>query len=122
MNRITPKAFQHTARVRSFLEPNMKQIDGAVQTLESDIGFWRPSVILLKKLKNAKKIHQANSDFEFCVWRAVLSHHPQEVFLAQFSLHVQKGGLKFNLFSTGTVFQIFCILKTLKADSWPFLI
>ena len=37
------------------------------------------------------------SDFEFCVWRAVSSHsshHPQEVFLAQFSLHVHKVGLK----------------------------
>ena len=29
------------------------------------------------------------SNFEFCV-----SHHPQEVLLAQFSLYVHKGGLK----------------------------
>ena len=28
--RITPKAFQLTARVRYFLKPNMKQIDEAV--------------------------------------------------------------------------------------------
>ena len=34
----------------------MKQIHEAVEALESDIGFWRPSWILLKKLKNAKKI------------------------------------------------------------------
>ena len=37
------------------------------------------------------------SNFESCVWRAVSSqssHHPQEVFLAQFSLYVHKGGLK----------------------------
>ena len=37
------------------------------------------------------------SNFENCVWRAVSSqssHHPQEVFLAQFSLYVHKGGLK----------------------------
>ena len=37
------------------------------------------------------------SNFEFCVWRTVSSqssHHPQEVFLAQFSLYVHKGGLK----------------------------
>ena len=36
-------------------------------------------------------------EFESCVWRAVssrLSHHPQEVLLAQFSLYVHKGGLK----------------------------
>ena len=39
----------------------MKQIQEAVQALESDIGFWRPSWILLKKLKNAKKNYRANS-------------------------------------------------------------
>ena len=33
-------------------------------------------------------------EFQTCVWRAVSSHHPQEVLLAQFSLHVHKGGLK----------------------------
>ena len=37
------------------------------------------------------------SNFESCVWKTVSSqssHHPQEVLLAQFSLHVHKGGLK----------------------------
>ena len=37
------------------------------------------------------------SNFESCVWRTVSSHsshHPQEVFLAQYSLYVHKGGLK----------------------------
>ena len=37
------------------------------------------------------------SNFESYVWRTVSSHsshHPQEVFLAQFSLYVHKGGLK----------------------------
>ena len=36
-------------------------------------------------------------NFESCVWRTVSSHsshHPQEFFLAQFSLYVRKGGLK----------------------------
>ena len=36
-------------------------------------------------------------NFESCVWRAVSSHsshHPQEVLLAQFSLYVNKSGLK----------------------------
>ena len=40
--------------------------------------------------------HQG-SNFESCVWRtesSQSSHHPQEVFLAQFSLYVHKGGLK----------------------------
>ena len=37
------------------------------------------------------------SNFESCVWRAVSthsSHHPQEVLLARFSLHMHKSGLK----------------------------
>ena len=41
-------------------------------------------------------------NFESCVWRAVSSHsshHPQEVFLAQFSLYVHKSGLKPDSFS-----------------------
>ena len=33
----------------------MKQIYKAVHALENDIGFWRPSCILLKKLKIAEK-------------------------------------------------------------------
>ena len=32
--------------------------------------------------------------FEFCVWRAVSSHHPQQSLLDQFNLYVHKGGLK----------------------------
>ena len=36
----------------------MKQIHKAIQALESNIGFWRPSWILLNKLKNAEKIVQ----------------------------------------------------------------
>ena len=41
------------------------------------------------------------SNFESCVWRTVSSqssHHPQEVLLAQFSLYVNKGGLKHDSF------------------------
>ena len=37
------------------------------------------------------------SNFESCVWRTVSSqssHHPQDILLAQFSIYVQKGGLK----------------------------
>ena len=39
-----------------------------------------------------------------------LSHHPQEVFLAQFSLYVHKGGLKPDLFH----FHLFTL-------NWPVL-
>ena len=45
----------------------MKQIHEAVQALESDIGFWRPSWILLKKLKNAKQNYRANSLGQICI-------------------------------------------------------
>ena len=41
------------------------------------------------------------SNFESCVWRAVsshLSHHPQEVLLAQFSLYVHRSGIEPDLF------------------------
>ena len=33
-------------------------------------------------------------NFKSYVWRAVSSHHPQEVLLAQFGLYVHKSGLK----------------------------
>ena len=49
------------------------------------------------------------SNFESCVWRTVSSqssHHPQDVLLAQFSLYVQKGGLKPDSFH-------FCFIQTL---------
>ena len=42
-------------------------------------------------------LDRQGSNFESCVWRTVSSHsshHPQEAFLAQFSLYVHKGGLK----------------------------
>ena len=32
-------------------------------------------------------------NFEFCVWRAVSSHRPLEIFLAKFTLYVHKSGL-----------------------------
>ena len=45
---------------------------------------------------SASDLHGLN--LESCVWRSVSSHHPQEVFLAQFSLYVHKSGLKPNSF------------------------
>ena len=38
--------------------------------------------------------NRQGSNFESCVWRAVSSHHPQEVLLAQLRLHLHKRGLK----------------------------
>ena len=47
------------------------------------------------------------SNFEFCVWKAVssvLSHHPQEILLVQFSLCVDKSGIKHRSFILESVF------------------
>ena len=65
-----------------------------------------------------------SSNFESCVWRTVSSHsshHPLEVFLAQFSLYVHKGGLKPDSFhlprpttSSGWKLLIICLFDLLK--------
>ena len=67
------------------------------------------------------------SNFVSCVWRAgssYSSHHPQDVLLVLFSLHVHKGGLKPHLFHfmslpmSLTFFEVYLgliILKILKS-------
>ena len=78
--RITPKAFQLTARRGLSFKPNMKQIDEAVQALACAIGFWRPSWILLKKLKNTKKnIYQTNSPGPVCILQ-IFGNNPSRGF------------------------------------------
>ena len=56
------------------------------------------------------------SNFESCVWRTVSSHHPQEVFLAQLSLYVHKGGLKPDSFHFH--FTHMCFAGKLFAFHW----
>ena len=57
---------------------------------------WRFNI--LGNLRDRKVAGSASDrqglNFEFRVWRVVSSHHPQEVLLAQLSLHVYKDGLK----------------------------
>ena len=74
MIRITPKTNRHTARVRYSFKPNMKQIHEVVQALESDIGFRRPSWILMKKLKNAKKITRqiSQGQYAYCKYLEII--------------------------------------------------
>ena len=67
----------------------MKQIHGAVQALGSDIGFWRPSLILLKKLKNAKKNYQANSPGPICILQ-IFGNNPSRGF--QVRAETKRGG------------------------------
>ena len=63
------------------------------------------------------------SNFESCVWRTVSSqssHHPQEVILAQFSLYVNKGGLRPDSFHF--IFIYTCMVRKLQVhhlQRWP---
>ena len=61
----------------------------------------RVKVSIVGSLRDRKVACSASdrqgSNFESCFWRTVSSQssrHPQEALLAQFSLHVHKGGLK----------------------------
>ena len=63
--------------------------------------FVLPSLvrcIIARSLRDRKLVCSASylqgSNFESCFWRAVSTHHPQEVLLAQLSLYVHKCGLK----------------------------
>ena len=58
---------------------NMKQIQEVVPALESDIGFWQPSWILLKKLKNGKKNYLANSPGPVCILQ-IFGNNPSRGF------------------------------------------
>ena len=58
----------------------------------------RTSLSIVRSLRDRKVACSASDleslNFESCVWRAVSSHHLQEVLLAQFSLYVHNSGLK----------------------------
>ena len=66
----------------------MKQIHEAVQALESDIGFWRPSWILLKKLK---KNYQANSLGPVCILQ-IFGNNPRRGFQVTAETKCGNGG------------------------------
>ena len=62
------------------------------------------------------------SNFESCVWRTVssqTSHHPQEVFLAQFSLYLHKGGLKPDSFHLQHTKSPLCLINSIWCQRWP---
>ena len=52
----------------------MKQIHEATEVLKSDIVFWRPSWILLKKLGNVKKITRQSlqGQFAYCKYLEII--------------------------------------------------
>ena len=51
------------------------------QALESDIGFWRPSWILLKKLKNDKKNLQGIFPGSICILEIIINNPSRDVWL-----------------------------------------
>ena len=61
------------------IKPNRKQNHEAVQALKSDIGFWRPSLSLLKKLKKEKNNYQANSPGPICILQ-IFGNNPSRGF------------------------------------------
>ena len=83
-----------TSRVRTPLRPSSIK--------ETKCFFYAHSKFKIVRNLRDREISCSASDrqgsnLESCVWRAVSSHpshHPQEVFQAQFSLYVHKGGLK----------------------------
>ena len=86
---------------------NNRNISSPV-TLNDSI-LWGASVAE-KKLACSDSDRQG-SNFESCVWRAVLSHsfhHPQELLLVQFSRYVHKGGLNHHSFHfiNGWIYKI----------------
>ena len=71
----------------------MKQINEAVQALERDIGFWRPSWILLKMLKNdGNKIYRANFLGTICILEIFRNNASKDVWLYYQSLVMVKVG------------------------------
>ena len=74
---------------------------GGLKERKTFLPHPRVKVSIVESLRDREVACSASdrqgSNFESCVWRTLSSqssHHPQEVLLAQFSLHVHKGGLK----------------------------
>ena len=92
---VSTAAF-HATRVRGSV-PGL----GGLKEIKMFLPHPRVKLSIVGSLRDREVACSASdrqgSNFESCVWRTVSSHssyHPQEVFLAQFSLYVHKGGLK----------------------------
>ena len=107
----------------------MKQIQKAVQALESDIGFWQSSWILLKKLKNAPKNYRANFLGPICILQFFRNNPGRGVWLyyqtlmmakmstTEISAKIQKQILRKHIQTYTNMKQIFIIRITPKALS-----
>ena len=90
-----------TAAFHARVRGSVPGLGGLKETKKLFLPHPRVKVSIVGSLRDREVACSASdrqgSNFEFCVWRAVSSqssHHPQEVFLAQFSLYVHKSGLK----------------------------
>ena len=95
-----PRVVVSTAAVHARFRGSVPGLGGLKET-KMFLPHPRVKVSIVGSLRDREVACSASdrqgSNFEFCVWKTVSSqssHHPQEVLLAQFSLHVHKGGLK----------------------------
>ena len=95
-----PRVLVSTAAFHARVRGSVPGLGGLKET-ELFLPHPRVKVSIMGSLRDKEVACSASdrqgSTFESCVWRTVSSqssHHPQEVLLAQFSLYVQKGGLK----------------------------
>ena len=90
-----------TAAFHAKVRGSVPGLSGLKETKKIFLPHPHVKVSIAGSLRDREVAYSASdrqgSNFESCVWRTVssqLSHHPQEVLLAQFSLYVHKGGLK----------------------------
>ena len=95
-----PRVVVSTAAFHARVRGSVPGLGGLIET-KMFLPHPRVKVSIVGSLRDREVACSASdrqgSNFESCVWRTVSSqssHHPQEVFLAQFSLYVHKGGLK----------------------------
>ena len=110
-----PKVVVTTAAVHARVRGSVPGLGGLKKT-KMFLSHPRVKVSIAGSLRDREVAcsdsDRQGSNFKSCVWRTVSSqssHHPQEVFLAQFSLYVHKVGLK------PDSFHLFCKFRLVKA-------
>ena len=95
-----PRVVVSTAAFHARVQGSVPGLGGFKET-KMFLPHPRVKVSIVGSLRDREVAYSASdrqgSNSESCVWRTVSSHsshHPQEVLLAQFSLHVHKGGIK----------------------------
>ena len=112
-----PRVVVSTAAFHARVRGSVPGLGGLKET-KMFLPHPRVKVSIMGSLRDRKVACLASdrqgSNSESCVWRTVSSqssHHPQEVFLAKFSLYVHKGGLKFDSFHFSDYFKMSTIFS-----------